>query len=123
MHPDANFAGDRRTASLAAIALVETVTLLNRLLLVAPRARVQWEQLPRLVIATTVLVAALGGLLVGLAHRRLSHTGRPLGPPDVVRVMQFRDALFDARSGLISTAAAALSLGTGAPVGQYGAMV
>ena len=93
MHPDANFAGDRRAASLAAIALVETVTLLNRL------------------------------LLVGLAHRHLSHTGRPLGPPDVVRVMQFRDALFDARSGLISTAAAALSLGTGAPVGQYGAMV
>ena len=65
----------------------------------------------------------VGGLLVGLAHRYLSPAGRPLGPPDVIRAVQFNAALPDARSGLVSTATAALSLGAGASVGQYGPMV
>ncbi len=110
-------------ASLAAIALVEVVAALNRLLLVAPRARVQWEQLPSLITAATLLAPTAGGLLVGLAHRHLSPAGRPLGPPDVIRAVQFRLALPDARSGLVSTATAAVSLGAGASVGQYGPMV
>jgi len=49
--------------------------------------------------------------------------GRPLGPPDVIRAVQFDAALPDTRSGLVSTATAALSLGAGASVGQYGPMV
>jgi len=110
-------------ASLAAIALVELVGALNAGLLVSPRARVQWEQSPRLVMAATVLVPTLGGLAVGCAHRWLSPAGRPLGPPDVIAAVQFRDPLPGARSGIVSTATAALSLGTGASVGQYGPMV
>ncbi|WP_397542474.1 chloride channel protein [Roseovarius salis] len=110
-------------ASLAAIALVEVVSALNAGLLVSPRARVQWEQTPRLVMVATVLVPTLGGLLVGLAHRYLSPAGRPLGPPDVIAAVQFRDPLPGLRSGLVSTATAALSLGAGASVGQYGPMV
>lgn len=110
-------------ASLAAIALVEVISLLNTGLLVAPRARVQWESLPWLVAATTVLVPTLGGLLVGLVHRRLSPAGRPLGPPDVIEAVQFHKPLPGLRSGLISTGTAALSLGAGASVGQYGPMV
>ena len=110
-------------AAFAAIALVEAVLALNDLLLVAPRARVQWEQRPEVVTAASLLVPTLGGLLVGLAHRRLSPAGRPLGPPDVIRAVQFREPLPDARGGLVSTATAALSLGVGASVGQYGPMV
>jgi CIC family chloride channel protein len=110
-------------AALAAIALVEVVRALNAGLLVSPRARVQWEQSPRLVMAATVLVPVMGGLLVGLAHRYLSPAGRPLGPPDVIAAVQFRDPLPGARGGIVSTATAALSLGTGASVGQYGPMV
>lgn len=110
-------------ASLAAIGLVELVAILNAFFLVTPRARVQWEQLPWLVTVATLLVPTFGGLLVGLAHRKLSPIGHPLGPPDVIRAVQFRTALPDTRSGLISTATAALSLGTGASVGQYGPMV
>jgi CIC family chloride channel protein len=110
-------------ASFAAIAFVELVAQLNSALLVAPRARVQWERLPWLVIAATLLVPTLGGLAVGLVHRHLSPEGRPLGPPDVIRAVQFHTPLPDARSGLVSTATAVLSLGTGASVGQYGPMV
>ena len=110
-------------ASFAAIAFVELVSLLNSALLVAPRARVQWERLPWLVIAATLLVPTLGGLAVGLIHRHLSPARRPLGPPDVIRAVQFHRPLPDARSGLVSTLTAVLSLGTGASVGQYGPMV
>ena len=110
-------------ASLAAIALVELVSLLNTGLLVAPKARVQWESLPWLVATTTVLVPTLGGLIVGLVHRHLSPAGRPLGPPDVIEAVQFHKPLPGLRSGLVSTGTAALSLGTGASVGQYGPMV
>ena len=110
-------------ASFAAIAFVELVSLLNSALLVAPRARVQWEKLPWLVIAATLSVPTLGGLAVGLIHRHLSPEHRPLGPPDVIRAVQFHRPLPDARSGLVSTLTAVLSLGTGASVGQYGPMV
>ncbi len=110
-------------ASLAAVALVELVTLLNTGLLVAPKARVQWESLPWLVAMTTILVPTLGGLIVGLVHRHLSPVGRPLGPPDVIEAVQFHKPLPGLRSGLISTGTAALSLGAGASVGQYGPMV
>jgi len=110
-------------ASFAAIAFVELVSMLNAALLVAPRARVQWERLPELVIAATLLVPTLGGLAVGLLHRHLSPERRPLGPPDVIRAVQFHRPLPDVRSGLVSTLTAVLSLGCGASVGQYGPMV
>jgi len=110
-------------ASFAAIAFVELVSLLNSALLVAPRARVQWEKLPWLVTAATLLVPSLGGLAVGLIHRYLSPERRPLGPPDVIRAVQFHRPLPDVRSGLVSTVTAVLSLGCGASVGQYGPMV
>ncbi|RFP87202.1 CBS domain-containing protein [Rhodobacteraceae bacterium 63075] len=110
-------------ASLAAIAFIELVSALNTALLIAPRARVQWESLPGLVAVSTVLVPTLGGLIVGLVHRHLSPAKRPLGPPDVVEAVQFHKPLPDLRSGLVSTVTAALSLGAGASVGQYGPMV
>ena len=110
-------------ASLAAIAFLELVSLLNSAFLVAPKSRVQWESVPWLVAFATVLVPTLGGLIVGLIHRHLSPAGRPLGPPDVIEAVQFHRPLPDLRSGLISTGTAALSLGAGASVGQYGPMV
>ncbi len=110
-------------ASFAAIALVDTVAALNRLLLVDPRARVQLEQQGWLLVAATLLVPCLGGLVVGALHHRLSPEARPLGPPDVIHAVQFGTAPPDLRSGAVSTATAALSLGVGASVGQYGPMV
>ncbi|WP_057796368.1 hypothetical protein [Roseovarius atlanticus] len=42
-------------ASMAAIALVDLVALLNTVLLVEPRARVQWESVPGFVAVMTIL--------------------------------------------------------------------
>ena len=53
----------------------------------------------------------------------LSRERRPLGPADVVRAAQLNAPLPDFRSGIVSTLAAVLSLGSGASVGQYGPIV
>lgn len=109
--------------SLAAIAFVDGVVLLNQYLFISPRTRVQYESQPMLLIAATLLVPTLGGILVGLLFTTLSRQGRPLGPPDVVRSAQLRTEMPDVRSGIVSTFAAMLSLGVGASVGQYGPIV
>ncbi|HSR71446.1 MAG TPA: chloride channel protein, partial [Kiloniellales bacterium] len=109
--------------SFAAIAFVESVAWLNDALLISPRVRVQYERVGWLVPAATVLAPTAGGLLVGLLLTRLAVDRRPLGPPDVVRAVQLQQPLPDVRSGIVSTCAAAVSLGFGASVGQYGPMV
>ena len=109
--------------SLAAIAFVELVVWLNTTLLISPRARVQVEAAAWVVPVATVAVPTLGGLVVGLMLSRLSDEKRGLGPPDVIRAVQLRRPLPGARAGIVSTAAAAVSLGVGASVGQYGPMV
>ncbi len=110
-------------ASLAAIALIEAVEWLNRVLLIAPRARVQYEDAGIIVPLATVCVPAIGGLIVALMLRYLSPLGRPLGPPAVIKSVQFETPLPDLRSGVTSTLAAMVSMGFGASVGQYGPMV
>ncbi|MDC0948379.1 chloride channel protein [Gammaproteobacteria bacterium] len=109
--------------ALAAIAFIDVVGWLNDVLLVSPRTRVQVQDPAWLVPAATVLVPTIGGLLVGLLIQRLSPEARPLGPPDVIQSVQQRQSLPSARGGAISTIAAAISLGFGASVGQYGPMV
>ncbi|MCP5082918.1 MAG: chloride channel protein [Alphaproteobacteria bacterium] len=109
--------------SLAAIAFVELVAWLNTTLLISPRARVQVEAAAWVVPLATVAVPTLGGLVVGVMLSRLSDEKRGLGPPDVIGAVQLRRQLPGARAGIVSTAAAAVSLGVGASVGQYGPMV
>lgn len=109
--------------SLLAIGFVESVLWLNDRLLVSPRTRIQHEENPFLVAAATVLVPAIGGLVVGLILRYLVAERRPLGPPDTILAVQTRSAPPSVRSGLLSTLAAIVSLGAGASVGQYGPMV
>lgn len=108
--------------SLAAIAFVEAVDWLNNVLLISPRTRVQ-VQSPILLTAATILVPTLGGVVVGCLLQHCAKAKRPLGPPDSIKAVQLRCDLPDSRSGLVSTLAAALSLGCGASVGQYGPMV
>ena len=109
-------------ASLGAIAFVEAVGWMNDALLISPRTRVQHAGSGWLAPAATVAVPALGGLLVGALLARGAR-GAPLGPPAVIRAVQFRERLPSGRRGAVSTAAAAVSLGFGASVGQYGPMV
>src|SRR6056297_3899135 len=110
-------------ASLAAIGLTDAVLWLNDRLLIAPRARVQYEDSGSMVAMATVLVPAAGGLIVALILRYLSRARRPLGPPDVIEAVQFERPMPPLRDGVASTLAAMVSLGFGASVGQYGPMV
>ncbi len=110
-------------ASMAAVGFVEFVRWLNDVLLVSPRARVEREDAGHLLLVATIAAPTLGGLTVGLMLRGLSPDRRPLGPADVIEAAQLGAPLPDPRSGLVSTLAAALSLGCGASVGQYGPMV
>jgi len=109
--------------SLCAIGFVECVIWLNEQLLVSPRARIQHEESPNVVAAATILVPAIGGLVVGLILHFLVPEKRPLGPPDTILSVQTRTSPASVRSGLLSTLAAIASLGSGASVGQYGPMV
>ena len=108
--------------ALSALIFVECVSWLNTVLLISPRARVQFLD-AKLLAVLTVLVPTLGGLLVGLLLYKFSAEKRVLGPPDVILSAQLRKPLPDVRSGLVSSIAAILSLGCGASVGQYGPLV
>ena len=104
--------------SLAAIAFVKLVFLLNDWLLIAPRSRFMVDD-TRLLLLATVCVPALGGLVVGVLHRFIPER-RSHGPPDVIRAVQGLDGRIPARSGFLSALASVVSLGAGASVGQYG---
>ncbi|QSP95598.1 chloride channel protein [Marinobacter salinisoli] len=110
-------------SSLAAIAFVEAIHWLNDRLLISPYARVQTDNQPGLVAIATLMVPALGGLLVGLITRFLIRERRGLAPPDAILAAQTDGPTPGFRSGLASTLAALLSLGSGASVGQYGPLV
>ena len=105
-------------ASLAAIAFVELVAVLNEWLLISPRSRFMFDNAQWLIFAT-IAVPAAGGLIVGLIHRCIPER-RSHGPPDVIRVVQGMDGRIPARSGFLSALASVVSLGAGASVGQYG---
>ncbi len=109
--------------SLAAIAFVELVAWMNNALLISPRMRVQFDGAPWVIGAATLLVPAIGGLLVGILLIRFSPEERPLGPPDIIQAVQLAAAPPGARAGFLSTIAAMISLGFGASVGQYGPLV
>ncbi len=104
--------------SLVAVGFVDLVLWLNDILLVSPRSRVLAGDSPWLPWLT-VLVPAAGGLVVGLICLGISDR-RPHGPGDVIQAAQSPEVDVPPRSGALSAVAACLSLGAGAPVGQYG---
>ena len=108
-------------ASLAAIAFVDLVALLNDWLLISPRSRIMVDDETWLLLAT-LLVPALGGLAVGLLSRAIPER-RALGPADVIGAVQGLHGQVSPRSGLLSAVSSAVSLGAGASVGQYGPLV
>ena len=109
--------------SLLALSFVEAVLWLNRNLLISPSARIQRSEDILFLNIATVLVPTLGGLAVGLIVRYMVRLRRGLGPSDAIWMVQTRSAGEPIKSGLMSTVAALLSLGTGASVGQYGPLV
>ena len=108
--------------SLLTIAFVDSVSWLNDALLISPHSRIQYQG-SGLLVAVTLLVPTVGGLIVGWLFQRHSPEKLPLGPPESIQAVQLRSELPSLRSGLISTLAAIISLGCGASVGQYGPLV
>ena len=108
-------------AAFATVGFVELVQYLNDNLFVSTAARAGRDTL-QLTIAT-IAVLTIGGLVVGLILRYGVEHRAPLGPADTIQAVQLHERLPSFRSGLSSTAAAILSLGCGASVGQYGPLV
>lgn len=105
-------------SSLAAIAFVSAIGVLNDWLLISPRSRIMAQGAPWL-LAVTICVPAMGGLIVGILHAYIPER-RAHGPPDIVRAVQGMGGQIPLRSGLLSAVSGVVSLGAGASVGQYG---
>lgn len=107
--------------ALAAVAFVDAVVWLNDALFVSPRSRMLAANQPWLV-AVTIAVPTLGGLLVGVLCWWIPEQ-RPHGPADAIQSAQSLEAAMPVRGGALTAAAACLGLGAGASVGQYGPLV
>lgn len=100
---------------------VAGVGWMNEALLISPRSRMMQTD-GRLIIAATLIVPTLGGLLVGLLHRGIAER-RAHGPAEVIAAVQTRRGRLPARPAILSTLSSLVSLGSGASVGQYGPLV
>ncbi len=109
--------------SILAIGFLEGISWMNAEFLISPHERIQLATSPLLLSLATVMVPAVGGLLVGFMVYYFVSVRRPLGPPDTILVVQTRGTPHPLGSGLMSTLAAMISLGCGASVGQYGPLV
>lgn len=109
-------------ASAAAVGFVAAVQALNDVLLISARSRMMTDD-TALLIAATIVVPTVGGLIVGLFNRYLIPGGRAHGPPHVIESAQSGHGRVGVRGGLASAVAAIISLGSGASVGQYGPLV
>jgi len=107
--------------ALLAASFVIAVLWLNDWLLISPRSRMMFAYQGWIAVAT-VVVPALGGLLVGSIHHFIVER-RPHGPPDVIAAVQTRRGRLPLRPGLLSALSSLVSLGSGASVGQYGPLV
>jgi CIC family chloride channel protein len=106
---------------LLAVGFVEAVLRLNDHLLVSPLSK-QTIANPAWLTAATLGIPTAAGLLVGMLALATPER-RFLGPPDAIRTAQTPDGEMPVKAGLVTTAAACVSLGAGASVGQYGPLV
>ncbi len=104
-----------------AVGFVELVLWLNDILAVSPGSRVAMTD-RTLIIAATIGVPTVGGLIVG-GLALATKDRRFHGPPDAIHAAQTIDSKVPAKDGLLSALAAIVSLGSGASVGQYGPLV
>lgn len=105
--------------AVAAVGFVDAVGWLNDRLYISPRSRMLAPDDSWLMIVT-VAVPTVGGLAVGLLCRMIPEQ-RPHGPADAIQAAaQSLEGRMPVKGGLITVAAACLSLGSGASVGQYG---
>ena len=100
------------------VLFVDAVLWFNDLFAVTRDSRSQVSS-PAWLMAMTIGIPAAGGLVVGLIALAVREQ-RFHGPLDAIRTAQSLDATMPVKSGVLSTLAAVISLGSGASVGQYG---
>jgi CIC family chloride channel protein len=101
-----------------AVGFVEVVLWTNDLFLISRGSRASVSDQTWLT-AMTIGVPTAGGLIVGLIRMMLPG-GRFHGPQEAIQTAQSLDSTMPVKHGMLSTFAAAVSLGSGASVGQYG---
>jgi CIC family chloride channel protein len=109
------------TTAFATAGFVELFNHLNDLLFISPASRSNLSAAE--IAVATVAVLTCGGLVVGLILQFAVEQRTPHGPADTIFAVQLHERLPHPVSGLMSTLAAALSLGCGASVGLYGPLV
>ncbi|MDX1589514.1 MAG: chloride channel protein [Oleiphilaceae bacterium] len=110
------------SSAILANAFVACIVWLNDVLRISPQSRSGMEGGPGWLMLATVLVPAMGGLMVGLLHRCIRE-GRSHGPAEVIAAVQSRQGQLPQRTAILSGLSSLLSLGSGASVGQYGPLV
>lgn len=104
-----------------AVGFVEAVLWLNDVLHVTTESR-GGSTRSSWVVAAAIGIPTLGGVVVGLLALAMPDR-RFLAVPDAIREAQSPDGNMPVKGSLVSAAAACLSLGAGASVGQYGPLV
>ena len=104
--------------ALLAIFFVDLVTWLNDLFAISPRSRMLFEHASWLPFFT-LAIPTLAGVIVGLIVQQIPER-RPHSVPDTIQASQTLEANMPLKSGILSSVAAIISLGSGASVGQYG---
>lgn len=107
-------------SALLAQLFVALVVKLNDLLLIAPASRSLLDD--RTLVAVTLAVPTIGGLVVGLI-RHFAGAHATHGPPEIIAAVQTRSGNLPARSAWASASSSLVSLGSGATVGEYGPLV
>nr|WP_144244264.1 chloride channel protein [Nitrincola sp. A-D6] len=110
------------SGAILANAFVAGVHWLNATLLMNFLEQIKQEYSPAVIVAVTLAVPALGGLLVGFLLQSLKDN-RAHTPADIIAAVQTRRAHLPLKPATLSGFAALVSLGSGASVGQYGPLV
>ena len=106
-------------ASLASIGFIEMIFLLNDWLKISAKSRALTTD-STILTAATIIVPALGGLVVGLLIWGLTKEKRPQSVADIISESLSHSHDQSLKNRLINVLASLVSLGCGASVGQYG---
>ena len=106
-------------ASLASIGFIELIFILNDWLKVSAKSRALTTN-PVILTTATILVPALGGLIVGLLIWGLTREKRPQSVADIISESLSHSHDQSLWNRFVNVVASLISLGCGASVGQYG---
>ena len=106
-------------ASLASIGFIEMIFILNDWLKISAKSRALTTD-PAMLTAATLIVPAVGGLIVGLLIWGLTKEKRPQGMADIISESLSHSHDQSLKNRFVNIIASLVSLGCGASVGQYG---